>query len=289
VKVVLSGDGGDEIFGGYDRYLVEQRERGRDRLPRPLRAALAAVGRTMPEGMKGRNFLRHLQHEGPRRYIDAMTTFGPAEQALVLEPAAHARVLRSDPMQAALAHLRSCDHWLSAVQHWDVQCYLPLDILHKVDRMTMAHSIEARPALLDHRLVEFAAAVPPSLRLKGTTTKYLFKQAMRGILPDSVIDRPKRGFAIPLGQWFRGDWASFVRELLLSGASRQRGILSGAYVEKVLSLNDAGRDMSMQLWALSSFELWCQAFLDPGGRGRLLPRTPGGVRARNLTSVATVR
>ncbi len=286
VKVVLSGDGGDEIFGGYDRYLVEQRERERDRWPKPLRSALAAVGQAMPEGMKGRNFLRHLAYDGPRRYLDAMTTFGPAEQARLLEPAAHARVLGSDPLLAALGHLGSSDHWLSAAQYWDLQCYLPLDILPKVDRMSMAHSIEARPALLDHRLVEFAASVPPSLRLKGTTTKYLFKQAMRGILPDAVIDRPKRGFGMPLGQWFRGDWASFVRELLLSGACRQRGILNGTYVERVLALNDAGRDMSMQLWALSSLELWCQAFLDPGGRGRLLPRPERAPASKAQTALA---
>jgi asparagine synthase (glutamine-hydrolysing) len=201
-----------------------------------------------------------------------MSTFGPAELQRLLDPAIAARVTASDPYVTALAHLRSTRHWLSAVQHWDVQAYLPLDILPKVDRMTMAHSIEARPVLLDHRLVEFAARVPPDLRLKGGTTKYLFKRAMRGILPDAVIDRPKRGFAIPLGSWFRGDWATFVRDVLLSETSCRRGLFRPAYVEQLIRLNDAGRDMSMQLWALVSLELWCRAFLDAGGRGRWLPR-----------------
>ena len=274
VKVVLSGDGGDEIFAGYDRYLVEQRERARDAWPRPLRHALASVGGMMTEGMKGRNFLRHLGYEGTRRYLDALSTFGPAEQAALLEPSVYAEVQAGDPVSAALARLATADHWLSAVQQLDVQCYLPLDILPKVDRMSMAHSIEARPVLLDHQLVEFAARVPPDLRMKGTTTKYLFKRAMRGVLPDRVIDRPKRGFAIPLGQWFRTDWAAYVRDLLLSKTCRERGLMRPAYLERLIALNDAGRDMSMQLWALSSFELWCRAFLDAGGRAGLLPRRP---------------
>ena len=274
VKVVLSGDGGDEIFAGYDRYLVEQRERARDAWPRPLRQALATVGRMMPEGMKGRNFLRHLGYEGTRRYLDALSTFGPVEQSALLERSVYAEVQAGDPVSAALARLATADHWLSAVQQLDLQCYLPLDILPKVDRMSMAHSIEARPVLLDHHLVEFAARIPPDLRMKGTTTKYLFKRAMRGVLPDGVIDRPKRGFSIPLGQWFRTDWAAYVRDLLLSKTCRERGLMRPAYLERLIALNDSGRDMSMQLWALSSFELWCRAFLDAGGRAALLPRRP---------------
>jgi asparagine synthase (glutamine-hydrolysing) len=272
VKVVLSGDGGDEIFAGYDRYVVEERERSRDQLPRPLRSALAAVGRNLPEGTTGRNFLRHLGYEGPRRYANALTTFGLAEQAKLLEPAVAARVFQSNPVTAALGHLQSQGDWLSNLQFWDLQCYLPLDILPKVDRMSMAHSIEARPALLDHKLVEFAASVPPSLRMQGRTTKYLFKRAMRGILPDSVIDRQKRGFAMPLGHWLRGDWSAFVRDVLFSSVSRQRGMFQPQYIERMLKMNDSGRDMSMQIWQLVSFELWCRAFLDAQGQGRYRPR-----------------
>ena len=107
--------------------------------------------------------------------------------------------------------------WLAAAQYDDINRYLPLDILTKVDRMTMAHSIEARPPLLDHKLVEFAATIPARFRLQDGTTKYLFKKAMRGILPDSIIDRPKHGFAVPLARWFRGELAGFARDVLLSG------------------------------------------------------------------------
>ena len=94
--------------------------------------------------------------------------------------------------------------------------------------MTMAHSLEARPPLLDHKLVEFAATIPARFRLHGGTTKYLFKQAMRGILPDAIIDRQKHGFAVPLARWFRGELAGFARDVLLSDTCRQRGILRHA-------------------------------------------------------------
>ncbi len=269
VKVVLSGDGGDEIFAGYDKYVVEGREREeRDSVPRQVRRVLAAVGAAMPEGMKGRNYLRHFAYDGARRYLNAATVFGPTEQARLLEADAYAGVVQSDPLAAALAHLSPFDDWLSAAQRWDLQCYLPLDILPKVDRMTMAHSLEARPALLDHRLVEFAAAVPSRLRMQGSTTKYLFKRAMRGVLPDSVIDRTKRGFTLPFASWFRGDWSAFVRDLLLSAAARERGLFRPSYVQRVVQLNDSGRDMSTQLWTLVSFELWCRAFLDGARRAR---------------------
>ena len=165
----------------------------------------------------------------------------------------------------AVASRGTGDDWLSAVQYRDLQTYLPLDILTKVDRMTMAHSIEARPPLLDHRLVEFAATIPARFRLRDGTTKYLLKQAMRGILPDGIIDRPKQGFAVPLARWFRGELAGVrprraaVRHLPRSAASSNAG-----YVERLLQLNERGRDLDLQLWTMLSFELWCRRFLDRG-------------------------
>ena len=147
-------------------------------------------------------------------------------------------------------------------QYCDLHTYLPLDILTKVDRMTMAHSIEARPPLLDHRLVEFAARIPSHMRLRENTTKYLLKQAMRGVLPDEIIDRKKQGFAVPLARWFRGELLGFARDILLSDTCRQRGIFDVGYVERLLRLNQRGRDLDLHLWTILSFELWCRRFLD---------------------------
>ena len=272
VKVVLSGDGGDELFAGYDKYVVEGQERARDRIPRPLRAVAGAIGRAMPEGMTGRRFLRHLALDGPRRYLDASTMFRDDDLQELLTPGAHAHLAQHDPLAESLAALRhGGDDWLAAVQYRDLHTYLPLDILTKVDRATMAHSLEARPPLLDHKLMEFAATVPARFRLRDGTTKYLFKQAMRGILPDAIIDRQKHGFAVPMATWFRGDLAGYARDLLLSARCRDRGIFEPRALERLLQLNERGRNLDLQLWTVMSFELWCQRFLDPTPRPQPAP------------------
>jgi len=285
VKVVLSGDGGDELFAGYDKYVVEQRERQFDRIPSPLRALAGAVGRVMPEGMTGRRFLRHLALDGPRRYLDASAMFRADEMRRLFQPEASQRLLQHDPLLEPLAMLRDYgDDWLAGIQYHDLHAYLPLDILTKVDRATMAHSLEARPPLLDHRLAEFAATIPARYRLRGGTTKYLFKQAMRGILPDGIIDRPKHGFAVPIASWLRGDLAEFAHSLLLSQACRQRGVFNTRHVERLLKLNARGRDLDLQLWTMMSFELWCQRFLDATPR-----QQPAPVRPARQTAPAVVR
>ena len=262
VKVVLTGDGGDELFGGYDKYLVEQRERRFDRVPGGLRRLLGMVGRTMPDGMKGRRFLNHLAFDGARRYLDSATLFPAPDQARLFQGDALAGIRETDPLGPALEAL-SADHpsWLAALQDYDLRGYLPLDILVKVDRMTMAHSIEARPVLLDHKLVEFSAMLPAEMKIRGGITKYLFKESLRGVVDDAVIDRRKQGFGVPLASWFRGPWTGFVRDLLLSQRSRERGIFDPAYIEHLIRLNDR-RNMDRQLWTLVSFEQWCRMFLD---------------------------
>jgi asparagine synthase (glutamine-hydrolysing) len=263
VKVVLSGDGGDELFGGYDKYLVEQRERRFDRVPAGIRRMVGALGDAMPDGMRGRRFLQHLALAGPQRYLDASTMLRAEQLRALLQDDVFEEMSRHDPRAASLSALESKGgDWLSAIQHSDIENYLPLDILTKVDRMTMAHSIEARPPLLDHKLVEFAATIPPHMRLRGGTTKYLLKRAMRGILPDGIIDRPKQGFAVPLASWLRGELAGFARDLLLSTTCKQRGFFKTAYIERLLKQHGEGRDLSLQIWTMLSFELWCRRFLD---------------------------
>jgi len=272
VKVVLSGDGGDELFAGYDKYLVEQRER-RYPLPAFVRGAMGLAARWIPDRVRGANYLRHFSLDGPARYLDASTLFrADQKDHLFTRPmqACDPTAARLREM-AALGFQNGGEDWLSPLQLNDLKNYLPLDILTKVDRMSMAHSIEARVPLLDHKLVEFAATVPAEMRLRGGATKHIFKQAMRGILPDEIIDRPKRGFAIPLGQWFRGKLEGFASDLLLSRASRQRGILNPVYIKKLLAMHRHGRNLDMQLWTLISFEMWCRKFLDPAAVPIFLP------------------
>jgi len=262
VKVVLSGDGGDEIFAGYERYVVEARRRA-FRLPGLLRRiAGGAAGRLRP-GTKGRNFLLNLGLDGAHRYLDESTLFRRDDLERLFPPEVLDRMGPHDPSHAERRYLEHAGgHWLSAARYLDLKSSLPLDILTKVDRMSMAHSLEAREPLLDHRLVEFAAAIPPAMLLRDGTTKWIFKEAMRGILPDDVIDRRKQGFGVPLGRWFRGKLGGFVRDLLLTKRSRERGFFNPAAVEDLVRRHQAGRPLDLELWTLLSFELWCRAFID---------------------------
>ncbi|HYR44187.1 MAG TPA: asparagine synthase C-terminal domain-containing protein, partial [Terriglobia bacterium] len=277
VTVVLSGDGGDELFAGYDRYIVERVERKRAQIPAFMRQAAGFIGRAMREGMKGRNFLRHMALNGSDRYFDATMLFRDFEKISLFEPDVYGEIRNRDgssPWRNFLDNGRM--HWLSALQYLDIKNYLPNDILTKVDRMSMAHSIEARVPLLDHKFVEFAATIPPELKLKGVTTKYIFKKAMEGILPKEILDRPKRGFAIPLGRWFRGQLGSFMRDLLLSRRSIERGIFKKTYLEQLIEMNDRGRALDLQLWTLITFELWCRRFIDESAFCRSVSATARG-------------
>jgi asparagine synthase (glutamine-hydrolysing) len=263
VKVVLSGDGGDELFAGYDKYLVEKRERGYTPLPALIRTVLGSIGRTMPDGMRGRNLLRHMSLAGAERYLDACTLFRRDDMKKLFRPDVFELLAPYEPWRAKAAYMESGDrHWLSNLQGLDVNNYLPLDILTKVDRMSMAHSIETRVPLLDHKLVEFAATIPPEMNLRGGTTKYVLKRAMKGILPERIINRPKKGFAVPLGYWFRGKLGSYVRDLLLGESARRRGFFNAPYIEDLIAQHERGRNLDLQLWTLISFELWARVFLD---------------------------
>ena len=262
VKVVLSGDGGDEVFAGYDRYLVEARERAFDQVPRPLRKLAGTFGAALPDGATGKRFLQHVALDGARRYLDASMLFRAGELKRLLTKDAYQEVSRHNFCAGAFDSLTDKGDWLSSLQYFDLTAYLPQDILTKVDRMTMAHSLEARPPLLDHHLVEFAATIPAHLRLRDGTTKYLFKKALRGVLPDHIIDRRKQGFAVPLAQWLRKDLATFARDVLLSPTAAKRGVFNLSYIEHLLRLHDRGRDLDLQLWTILSVELWCRRFLD---------------------------
>jgi asparagine synthase (glutamine-hydrolysing) len=267
VTVVLTGDGGDELFAGYDKYAVEGRERRYDRLPGFARAALGRLAALLPEGARGRNLLRHLALRGARRYLDAATLLHPEDRIRLFLPEVRDRLFAVDPWQRQAALLAGTGgHWRSGLQLLDLKSYLPLDILTKVDRMSMAHSLEARVPFLDHRLVELAATIPPELTWRRGERKHILKRAFEGILPAAILGRRKQGFAVPLQLWFRGRFDGFARDLLLSESSRRRGLLDPDAVRDLLDRNRAGRPLEWPLWTLMSFELWCRTFLDGARR-----------------------
>jgi asparagine synthase (glutamine-hydrolysing) len=245
VKVVLSGDGGDELFAGYDRYVVDHRRRhigllGDLHLGAPLRALSALL----PVG-GGRNTLYNLSLPRLERYIDSISLF-PRQ--------AFHDILAADTPRVDISPLADRDlDGLSRLQDLDIKTYLPGDILTKVDRMSMANSLEARVPLLDHLLVEFACAIPPGLRLRAGTTKYLFKRVLEGCVPGEVLTRPKQGFAVPLESWFSGSVAGFFRDEL-ADSSRLTGIgLHRPALDRILDgfEQTRRRDYCDRLWALT--------------------------------------
>ena len=199
VTVVLSGDGGDELFGGYDRYLPHPRVASFDRLaPGVGRAVAAATWRALPHGMKGKNFLRHVARNPQGRYLDSVTFFFADERAALLSPALQ------DPTWDSEAHFGAPFGRFAALPlaaqmtAFDFETYLPEDCLVKVDRMSMAHSIESRVPLLDHTVVEFAAGLPIDMKIRGDRRKHLLKQLAFRHVPRTLLDRPKQGFGVPL-------------------------------------------------------------------------------------------
>jgi asparagine synthase (glutamine-hydrolysing) len=263
VKVVLSGDGGDELFAGYDKYRVEQRQRVYDRIPKQLRSVFAPIAMMMKEGMPGRRFLFQLSMTGNLRYLNSLSDFRYESNGSVFSQEIRTEMAwRSSWEKMSTCLEGGPDHWLSRLQYMDIHRYLPLDILTKVDRMSMANSLEVRVPLLDHHFVEFAATIPPERLLDGSGSKAIFKKALRELVPENVANRPKRGFAVPLGDWFRNNLSGLVRDLLLSDRARSRGIFNMNYVEQIIKLHEGGRNQDDRLWLFISFELWCRNFLD---------------------------
>jgi len=239
-----------------------------DGLPAALRKGTGSIARWVPEGVKGHNFLRHFSLSGWERYLDASTLFREEEKDKLFR--ADARRLMSDADAACAG--REClagenGHWLSAVQRWDLEGYLPLDILTKVDRATMAHSLEVRAPLLDHKLMELAASMPSSMKLRGMNGKYIFKKALKRLLPETVLHRRKMGFGVPLALWFRKDLKDLAHSVIFS--RNRNNLLSESTVKHVWQEHQSGlRDRSTELWTLLMFRLWERQFITNAGQRR---------------------
>jgi asparagine synthase (glutamine-hydrolysing) len=265
VTVVLSGDGGDELFAGYDRYVPHPQVSRFDTLPVPGKRALAGLAaRTLPHGTRGQRFLRHVARDEESRYVESVSFFGPEDRRALLDPgfAEHAGCAPEDDMRARFGGVRHLP-LVSRMMQVDFGTYLPEDVLTKVDRMSMAHSIESRVPLLDHPLVEFALRLPLALKMREGQRKYLLKRVAARFLPPAILARRKQGFGVPLGVWFRGRLRGAFQDLLLSTRARQRGYFDLREVRRLLDEHLAGRrDHELRLWQLLMFELWHQAYLD---------------------------
>jgi asparagine synthase (glutamine-hydrolysing) len=276
VKVVLSGDGGDELFGGYTRYAVDRRRSGFNRLPRVLRrGVMQPLGRRLPHGAWGRNYIYVMAFEPLDRYIEDISIF-----TRLNKPSLYTDEFRRQLGETeAAARFREyaarsrADDPLDPLLYLDSKTYLPGDILTKVDRMSMAVSLEARTPLLDHKLIEFVCKrIPASLKMKGLETKHIFKRAVSSLVPAEILNRPKQGFGVPIEQWINEQLRERVRGTLTEPRTRQRGQIEPRYVDLLLDEHERGRrDHATALWALFMLELWQRTFVDSPGSNNPLP------------------
>ncbi len=285
VTVALTGDAGDELFGGYDRYRALAMTGMLDRLPAgvrrfvggPLARALPASSRAKTRLRRIRRLLEGVDDRPESRYLRWMTMFDePGRAALYadgfLDNLADADARDpdgADPagvLEAALTEVAPKRDPVTRAMIADLLTYLPGDLLCKVDMASMAHSLECRGPFLDHRVVELALALPLSrkLRLRSGRSKVVLKQAFADLLPPPIRTRPKMGFGVPIDRWFRGELKEELRAVLLDPVSLQRGLFRPEAVETLLDEHaDGRRDHAYRLWGLLMLELWFRHHIDP--------------------------
>jgi asparagine synthase (glutamine-hydrolysing) len=272
VKVVLTGEGSDELMAGYARYrkTILNLAVG-EHYHRVVPSGVRDLVRKQLDGMTGsklrlklrRTFL-NLAPDIESIYFDNFAVFSRSLQEQLLTTETIDRIGAIDPYAGVRELLMHTDaqSLLDRLLYADIKTYLH-ELLMKQDQMSMAASVESRVPFLDHKLVEFTSSLPERLKLHGWTTKYVLRKAMKGVLPDSILERPKMGFPVPIGAWFRGAYASILDEYLLSNRATERGVFNAGFVRSLVEQHQRGdANHSERLWSLVNLEMWFRRFID---------------------------
>lgn len=276
--VMLSGMGAEEVFCGYGRHRAALLAEHWRALPRPLRDGVvrpiierlpaSRPGRFMALARNAKKFVRSAGDDFEERYLGYVSYYRPAELAALMAPGID--VERVWERHRRLLERSRGLHPLRRMSHLDLHTFLPNLNLAYTDRASMAASVEVRTPILDHRLVEFVAALPPALLVRGREQKHILKRVARRYLPSDVVHRPKTGFAAPVRAWVSRDLRPLIRELLAPDRLRRRGILEPTAVQRIIDDQWAGReDNALRIWAFLTFELWARTFLDRDGEAPL--------------------
>lgn len=269
VTVILSGVGGDELFGGYRRYWSEHLVQMYRRIPSTIRRRiLQPLGRTLPSDRHSKlldwsrlakGFLAGAERDSDERYEQYLRVFQTSDLERVLRAAS---MTRSPAMERAFS-TASTDDAVQRLIDVDLQTQLPDDLLMLTDRMSMATSLECRVPLLDDRLVDLASTMPSDLKVRGTKLKYALKRSLRGVLPDEIIHRKKRGFGAPIGGWFKNELSTYLDSILSKERVQQREVFDWNEIEQIKRRHRENReDHTDQILALMNFEMWAQMYLD---------------------------
>ena len=272
VKVVLTGEGSDELLAGYGRYrrTMWNISLGRNYnklIPSVARDSIRKqIERMAPGGRMRQKLMRTflvLSPELESIYFDNFAVFPAPMQHHMFTRETRERIGHIDPyveLRRLLERTKDLS-LLDGLLYADIKTYLH-ELLMKQDQMSMATSVESRVPFLDHKLVEFSARMPDTMKLRGGTTKYVLRESMKGVLPEKILSRSKMGFPVPVGSWFRGQYKSVIDEYVLSERALSRGIFAPDFVRNLVSLHLAGEDHSERLWALLNFEMWLRRFFD---------------------------
>jgi asparagine synthase (glutamine-hydrolysing) len=272
VTVALNGDGGDESFAGYQRYVANALAQRLHRVPAPVRRALAAAGQRVPDRgdvssplNKARRLAGTLASDPATRYAQYVSWFGAEDRLSLYTPGFAAQVGDADATSeittrwAQASGTSVVDRMLEV----DVSTYLVDDLIAKIDIATMAHALEARSPFLDHRVMELGASIPANLKVRGGEKKWILREALRPWLPGEILDRGKQGFSVPLSDWLRTDLRGWTQDILLDPATRARGYFKSEAVTTLLDRHLAGADGDgRRIYALLMFELWHREFVD---------------------------
>ncbi|KHF40250.1 asparagine synthase (glutamine-hydrolyzing) [Halalkalibacter okhensis] len=259
VKVVLSGEGADELFGGYNIYREPQSLACFQYVPTPLKKKLRKLAGILPEGMKGRSFLERGTTPLEERYIGNAKMFSESEKKQLLF--AYNHEFSNELITRKIYEYSRHQHTVNRMQHLDLCTWLRGDILVKADKMTMAHSLELRVPFLDKEVFELASHIPAEWKTTNGTTKYILRKAFEGIVPDHVFMRKKLGFPVPLRHWLKNEWYDQVRKLI--SESETDAYIDKAYVLNLHEEHCLGKaDRSRKLWTVLSFMIWHQVYME---------------------------
>ena len=279
VKMVLTGEGGDELFAGYARYSGERISSFFQRIPKAAKSFALAAGSRLPGLRRQKLALYALsQSEEVTRFVNWFPLFNSEMKQGLLSKDLKASLSGYDADYVFAQHLASTNATASVnrMLYVDTKLWLPDLLLARGDKMSMAVSLEARVPLLDHKLVEFAASLPQNLKLKGLVRKYLLKKVSQRWLPREIIHRKKQGFPMPSSLWLRNEARSFVRDLLSPSVLKRRGLFNPAFVENLIQQHENGfADHGSLLWGLMNVELWQRVFMD----SRVQPQRRAGALA----------
>ena len=265
VTVVLTGEGADELFGGYIYYGYGRLQNIYRFIPRLVREEMIErVFKALPKYTPGKNYIKKLSLDPYQRYMGWNAVFKPEEKDGLYGPGLKNILLKDEGWNRLYWYFadKKADP-LEILLNFDINVLLPDDFLMKTDRMSMAHSLEARVPYLDHKLVEFAMSLPADLKVRKATEKFILKKAYEGILPKSIVDRKKHGFDVPIAYWLKNELKGMTDELLSDENIKKRGYFNPGYIRQLIKEFRAGKNVSpRKIWNLMSLELWHQIFID---------------------------